>query len=80
MERQSSVEAEAGFVPFLRTGQHAKGEFHCSECRYGVTVFRTLPRCPMCGGQSWEQTAWSPFHTATSAPGTPTGRDRSGPF
>jgi len=38
-----------------------KCEYHCSECGYGVTIVRALPLCPMCGGTSWEQSAWSPF-------------------
>jgi rubrerythrin len=54
------------FVQFLSAGQQAKGEFHCAECGYGVTVWRTLPRCPMCGNDSWEQSAWSPFARARS--------------
>lgn len=49
------------FVEFFPTGQSVKGEYHCSECGYGVTVVRALPLCPMCGGRSWEQSAWSPF-------------------
>jgi hypothetical protein len=53
--------ADAGYVDFFSAGESVKGEFHCSECRYGVIVYRRLPTCPMCGGQSWEQTAWSPF-------------------
>lgn len=64
MERRSSVDEEGGFVAFFHTGDSVKGEFHCSECRYGVTICRTLPRCPMCGGQTWEQTAWSPFQAS----------------
>lgn len=54
----------AGFVQFHATGDPAVGEFHCSECGYGVTVHRELPRCPMCGGTAWEQWAWSPFMRA----------------
>jgi hypothetical protein len=50
-----------GYVHFWTTGSAVKGEFHCSECSYGVTVYRELPVCPMCGGTSWEQTAWSPL-------------------
>ena len=61
VEREREVEADVGFVAFFRMGDGVKGEFHCSECGYGVTIFRTLPRCPMCGGQTWEQRAWSPF-------------------
>lgn len=61
VERERAIEADVGFVPFFRTGDGVKGEFHCSGCGYGVTICRTLPLCPMCGGQTWEQTAWSPF-------------------
>ena len=59
--RVSRAAAPDEYVPFFETGEHAKGEFHCSECGYGVTVCRELPRCPMCGGSAWEQAAWSPF-------------------
>lgn len=52
------------YVSFWASGEVAKGEFHCSECGYGVTVHRALPLCPMCGGTSWEQAAWSPFTRA----------------
>lgn len=48
-------------APFWQAGTSVQGEFHCSECGYGVTVFRALPSCPMCGGTQWEQSAWSPF-------------------
>jgi rubrerythrin len=53
-----------GYVDFLASGARAKGEYHCSECGYGVTVFSVLPRCPMCGGAAWEQSPWSPFARA----------------
>jgi rubredoxin len=49
------------FVAFWKSGARATGEFHCSECGYGVTVSHVLPRCPMCGGESWEQSEWHPF-------------------
>ena len=49
------------FVEFFAAGQSVKGEYHCSDCGYGVTIVRALPLCPMCGGTSWEQSAWSPF-------------------
>ena len=45
----------------------AKGEFRCAECGYGVAICRELPRCPMCGGVSWEQAPWSPFARADGA-------------
>jgi len=53
-----------GFVEFLSSGERATGEYHCSECGYGVTIFAVLPLCPMCGGGAWEQSSWSPFSRA----------------
>ena len=44
----------AGYVTFVSAGDHAVGEYICSECNYGVTVQQRLPACPMCGGQVWE--------------------------
>jgi rubrerythrin len=55
------------YVEFRAAGDPAKGEFHCSECGYGVTIVRALPICPMCGGTSWEQTSWSPFGRASKS-------------
>ena len=52
------------YVQFWSAGESVKGEFHCAECGYGVTVCRELPVCPMCGGASWEQSTWSPFGRA----------------
>jgi rubrerythrin len=49
------------YVEFRVAGENVKGEFHCSECGYGVAIVRALPLCPMCGGKSWEPAAWSPF-------------------
>jgi rubrerythrin len=57
-----------GYVRFWSTGQVVKGEFHCAECGYGVTVYRALPTCPMCGGEAWEQFPWSPFTRAVDSP------------
>jgi rubrerythrin len=54
------------YVEFWPAGKTVKGEFHCSECGYGVTIVRALPVCPMCGGSFWEQTSWSPFSRASS--------------
>jgi rubrerythrin len=52
------------YVEFWAAGQIVKGEFHCSECGYGVTIVRALPLCPMCRGTLWEQSDWSPFTRA----------------
>jgi rubrerythrin len=61
----AAVETEE-YVRFWGTGEPAKGEFHCAECGYGVTIYTQLPTCPMCSSESWEQTAWSPFARATA--------------
>jgi rubrerythrin len=45
----------------LEAGVIAKGEYRCVSCGYGVTVYRELPRCPMCSAESWEQLSWSSF-------------------
>ena len=49
IERPDDVQA-----PFV-AGAAAKGEFRCTDCGYGITVYRKLPRCPMCGTEVWEQ-------------------------
>jgi rubredoxin len=41
-------------VTFFAAGEAVVGEFRCSGCGYGVSVSRTLPRCPMCQGDVWE--------------------------
>ena len=52
----------------LTTGASVKGQFHCTECGYGVTVSRELPRCPMCAGEEWHQSAWTPISNAPASP------------
>jgi rubrerythrin len=63
MRRESGTSgARAGdYIEFRAAGEAVKGEFHCAQCGYGVTIVRTLPLCPMCGGDSWERTSWHPF-------------------
>jgi rubrerythrin len=60
---RSSIDAyeAAGYVECVAAGEAAVGEYHCSECGYGVAVQRVLPLCPMCGGTVWEAAAWQPF-------------------
>ena len=61
-----TIEAASGdYVEFWPSGENVKGEFHCSECNYAVTIVRALPLCPVCGGTSWEQSPWSPFTRAS---------------
>jgi rubrerythrin len=47
----------ARYVTVVCAGERAAGDFHCSECGYGVSVQKRLPRCPMCSGESWEPVA-----------------------
>ena len=68
MEKGLGTEvADEDYVDFFVMGAVVVGQFRCSECGYGVAVCRELPRCPMCGGESWEQAAWSPFGRAGAA-------------
>jgi rubrerythrin len=65
------VGVEAGsfdghFVELFEAGLAAKGQFHCAECGYGVTVQSRLPVCPMCAGSTWEQSPWSPLSRSTA--------------
>jgi rubrerythrin len=53
-------EEHGDFVDFYAAGTPARGAFHCSGCGYGVAVHATLPRCPMCGGMTWEAVARRP--------------------
>ena len=47
-----------GGTPALVAGLKVKGEFRCAGCGYGISISRELPRCPMCGTESWEQLQW----------------------
>ncbi len=67
-EREPTADRTTGdYVPFYATGDSAKGAFKCSDCGYGVAIAAVLPRCPMCGGESWEEATWSPFGRAGNA-------------
>lgn len=48
-----------GLGRFVEAGSTARGEFHCADCGYGVSVQTRLPACPMCAGRTWEQSTWS---------------------
>ncbi len=50
----ASDAGEGDFVQFRRAGSPAAGAFRCADCGYGVAVHEYLPRCPMCGGTTWE--------------------------
>ena len=62
-----TVDGGADYVELVATGTSVKGEYHCAECGYGVTVHSALPVCPMCTGRSWAQSGWSPLGRAAAA-------------
>ena len=33
-----------------------RGDFLCLSCGYGVSIWRALPECPMCGAAEWAGT------------------------
>ena len=55
---------DGDFVEFLAAGTHAKGQYRCAQCGYGITIHAELPPCPMCAGTSWELSPWTPFGNA----------------
>jgi len=64
-EARTPDAASGDFIEFVTTGAPAAGDYHCSGCGYGVTVGSTLPRCPLCGGTTWERATSSPFSRPT---------------
>jgi rubrerythrin len=55
MEKGAGTEVvDEEYVDFVAMGTVVSGEFRCSACGYGVSLTRTLPRCPMCSGTAWE--------------------------
>ena len=57
---------DGDYVDFATAGTAAAaGAYHCSSCGYGVAIQATLPRCPMCGGMTWEAAAASSYARRT---------------
>jgi hypothetical protein len=54
-EAWTRVSQSVDYVDFRAAGTPANGAFRCSSCGYGVTINDDLPRCPMCGGETWEK-------------------------
>lgn len=48
-----------GMNPPLVAGVEVEGEFRCAGCGYGISIYSKLPRCPMCGTESWEPLQWT---------------------
>ena len=61
-------EATSEPAPAWTSGMRAKGEFRCSDCGYGVTVYRSLPVCPMCQGTNWTGVPWRPYTRSLTRP------------
>jgi hypothetical protein len=42
---------------------HAFRQFdlRCTGCGYGAAAPKEPPRCPMCGGTTWDFEVWRPF-------------------
>ena len=55
MEEMRGESGTTEYVRFLAAGIRAEGEYNCSACGYGITINARLPRCPMCGGETWEE-------------------------
>ncbi|HYY63981.1 MAG TPA: hypothetical protein VE688_05160 [Gaiellaceae bacterium] len=53
--------ADGDEIQLHAAGDHAKGEFRCTDCGYAITACRELPPCPMCGCESWQARSWRPF-------------------
>ncbi len=61
METREQDSSMDDFVALFAAGTRATGQYRCASCGYGITLHSKLPSCPMCGGESWEQAAWTPF-------------------
>lgn len=46
-------EPAPGRVHVIELGVPDRGDFECMSCGYGVSVWRALPTCPMCGAAEW---------------------------
>ena len=42
-------------------GARGAGEYHCSDCGYGIVTLALVPTCPMCHGSSWQAASTGPF-------------------
>jgi lipopolysaccharide biosynthesis regulator YciM len=65
LERSAGIAETSEFVG-VEAGARGAGDYRCLDCGYGIVTFGVVPTCPMCHGDQWESTRWSPF-TARSA-------------
>jgi rubrerythrin len=59
--RRLTEAPQDGMPVFLAAGTEVDGEFSCTTCGYGISVRRSLPRCPMCGSEMWEPMGFGPL-------------------
>jgi hypothetical protein len=48
-------------IAFHTSGARIVGELRCGHCGYGSVSRILLPTCPVCHGQTWEESPWRPF-------------------
>ena len=65
MEPIERLPAREDFAAAFHRGSRATGQYQCQACGYGISLNTKLPRCPMCGGESWAQIAASPLPRRT---------------
>jgi hypothetical protein len=66
-EAHGKAESGGDYVQFFDAGTLANGDFKCADCDYGVAVQVALPRCPMCGGDTWERAVRSSIWRAPAS-------------
>jgi hypothetical protein len=49
------------FIAFHTSGARIVGELRCSHRGYGSVSRGLLPTCPVCHGQTGEESPWRPF-------------------
>jgi hypothetical protein len=61
----------------LRAG--VRSDYRCVGCGYGVVTTDALPRCPMCGGSTWDHAEWRPFSSLPPEPAAAAPVERPAP-
>jgi hypothetical protein len=61
-----TIAAGGNEIQLSAAGDHVKGEFHCVDCGYAITVCKELPPCAMCGCELWQAALWHPLSRAVT--------------
>jgi hypothetical protein len=64
--KNPTIAAGGDEIRLSAAGDHVKGEYHCADCGYAITVCKELPPCAMCGCESWQPALWQPFARASA--------------